>query len=76
MTCRQRNATCMDKVHHAIRPPKGLRDIKDLEMGVGVGTPSRDRNYISIELDSGSGQPIRLRLQNVSCTHQCLRQKT
>lgn len=79
MTCRQRNVTCMDKVHHAVRPPKGLRDIENLEVGVRVGTPSRDRNCMLIESDSGSRQPIRLKLRNesnVQCTYQCLCRRT
>lgn len=44
----------MDNVHHAVRPSKGLRDIKDLEVGVTVRKPGRDRNCMLIELDGKS----------------------
>lgn len=44
----------MDKVHHTVRPTKGLRDIEDLEVGVVVGTPGRDRNCTLIKLTAGA----------------------
>lgn len=53
----------MDKVHYTIRPPEGLRDIKDLEMGVLGGAPCRDRNYPVIKLDRGGERPMRLSLR-------------
>lgn len=59
-TCRKRNTACMDQVHHAVRPSKGLRDIQNFEVGVGVGTPSRNRNCMLIKLESGSAQSDRV----------------